>query len=128
MLFKQRLKARAAYVLRLAAQILPLLSQQVVCQEDYRLLPQDPAAQDPASESLLQFIERLGSSIAPYDDLSIKHCPVGQGQARLRQFGKLLADKFFPPRPYPGLTAALDQLRADAIPFPLHQPVSGRTE
>jgi hypothetical protein len=48
--------------------------------------------------------------------ITIQHGAVGRGKPRLRQRGKFSLTSSS--RDYPGLITALDQLRANAIPFP----------
>ena len=71
---------------------------------------------------------RSGGTLAPHYDLAVQHGTVGQVDRQRGEFGKALGGQFFAACPYPQLAGALDELRADAVPLPLHLPIARRPE
>ena len=62
----------------------------------------------------------------PRENLAIDHGAVRQRRAERGDFGKALGDQILAARPQPHAAAALDELRANAVPLPFDQPIRRR--
>ena len=102
--------------------------QKVVGDEAHRAFPSQRRSHLLATETSLQHIksQRRIVLFSPADDLTVEHGTIGQGRSNLDQFRKAVVDQLFPATPQIDPSPAVDQLTADAIPFPFQLPVFGR--
>ena len=77
-----------------------------------------------SADALLQRGEGQRPFVAEGEDLAVEHGAVGQPRGRGRDLGKPVRDELFAARPEMDGTGAADQLRADAVPLPLDEPVA----
>ena len=105
-----------------------MLLQQVVGDEANRTLPSKGGSDLFSSQTTLKHLETQGSVsvLLPTDHLSIEDGAVREPRGDLHQLGKAVVDQLFTTAPQVTAIAAMDQLPADAIPFPFQLPVRGR--
>ena len=77
------------------------------------------------ADALLQRRERQRPLVAKGEDLAVEHRAVGQARRRRGDLGKAVRDQLLAARPQVHDAAALDELRADAVPLPFDQPLRG---
>ena len=120
--------ARAALVERPRADVGAPVLEQVVGHEDDRdgarhlgdlLLPAD---------ALLQRRKRQRPIVAEREHLAVEHRAVRQPRRGRGNLRKAVGDELFAARPEVHRAGPPDQLRADAVPFPLDQPLVARPE
>ena len=102
--------------------------QQIVGHQDYGHGQQDFGAEVFAADALLQRREVERPTVLPGQDLAVDHRAVRQRFRRRRDFGELVGDELFAPRPDKGLPASSDDLGADPVPLPLGLPFSDRPQ
>jgi hypothetical protein len=76
-----------------------------------------------APDALLQGSEGHRPVVREGDDFAVQHGAVRQVRRRRGDLGKPPRDEFFAARPEPRLAPAAHELRANAVPLPLDQPV-----
>ena len=101
--------------------------QQVVGDESHRTLTLQRAAHCFAPKASLQLIKPQWCFVpfAPADHLPIEHGSLRQGRSHIHELREAVVHKLFTPAPQINARAAMDQLAADAIPFPFNPPVAG---
>ena len=124
-LLDQGLQGGAALAQGPGAPVMALPLEQVVSHERCRALGQQLAARAFAAQAPLQLrkASRPGAAGVPDDHLAIEHGAIGQSRCGIDQLWKGVMEQLFTAAPEKTLALTANQLAADAIPFPLDQPV-----
>ena len=110
------------------AHVASLVFEQVVREQACRRVPQHRRRQLVPADAALQHAERQRALAVERHDLAVDHRAVGQAGCRQMQLGKALRDELLAARPDERLASAADHLRANAVPFPLGEPLLPRSE
>ncbi len=124
-------------MLRLGANVAPVVFQKVVGDEGDRQLAHRLVADDLPSEPLLEARERLKAveriragvrGRRHHDQLAVDRYARGQSARQRLEIGIGVGDELLAARPQPPALAAFQELRANAVEFPFDDPVLRRTE
>ena len=102
--------------------------QQVVGDEPHRAIPFQRCSNAFAAQPSLQLIKakRCGGVLLPADQLAVQNAAGWQGLGHLHKLREALVDQLFSTAPEVDAGAAMNQLTADSIPFPLQLPIARR--
>ena len=105
-----------------------MLLEKVVREKAHGNVCKNCGAQFLAADALLQQCERLHTTILPSDELAIEDRAVGEESGSRGDLREPLRDELLATRPDKTCSAAPDELRTDAVPFPFDLPIRGFPE
>ena len=121
-------QTRAAEFERTLADVNALQLQQIVSHDDHRHFAEDTGAQRLAPDTALHLGEGQRLAIFPGQHFAVHHHAVRQLCAQSLQLRKAVRHQFLAAGPHEGARVTMNQLRADAIPFPFHLPFANAAE